>query len=259
MLIVISPAKTLDLEPQTQITDHSTPDFLDQAGKLNRQLRKLKAADLCNLQGISEKLGQLNFERNSQWKPPFTPENAKQALLTFKGDVYLGLQADQFTKRDFKFAQDHLRILSGLYGVLRPLDLIQPYRLEMGTSLKVGRSDNLYEFWGTQITDCLNQVMAKQRPAVMVNLASNEYFNAVQPDSIDGRIVAPVFKDEKNGKYKVISFFAKKARGLMASWILRNRVNKAEDLMNFDVDGYSFDSSMSSEDEFVFTRPEAQS
>lgn len=259
MLIVISPAKTLDLEPQSLIDDHSTPDFLDQAGKLNKELRKLKAADLCKLQSISEKLGQLNFERNSQWKPPFTTENAKQALLTFKGDVYLGLQADQFTKRDFKFAQDHLRILSGLYGVLRPLDLIQPYRLEMGTSLKVGRADNLYKFWGTRITDRLNDVMAKQRPGVLVNLASQEYFNAVDEKSVNGRVVVPVFKDEKNGKYKVISFFAKKARGLMASWILRNRIKKAEDLMDFDVDGYAFDASMSSEDEFVFTRPEPKS
>ncbi|MDA1015633.1 MAG: peroxide stress protein YaaA [Planctomycetota bacterium] len=256
MLIVISPAKKLDMSVGPDALDCTEPEFLDDSCVLNATLRTLTAAKLCKLQGISEKLGELNAERNAAWQPPFTKENAKPALLSFTGDVYQGMQAAEFAKRDLKYAQDHLRILSGLYGVLRPLDLIQAYRLEMGTPLKTRAAKNLYEFWGTRITESLNAVLQKQRPAVLVNLASNEYFNSVQSHRLAGRVVTPVFKDANRGAYRVLSFFAKKARGYMASWIVRNRVKKPDDLKDFDVEGYAFNDGLSTENEFVFTRGE---
>lgn len=256
MLIVISPAKKLDMSACPNVLKCTVPEFLDDSCAVNAELRTLCATDLCELQGISEKLGELNAERNATWQPPFTAKNAKPALLSFTGDVYQGMQAEAFTKRDLSYAQSHLRILSGLYGVLRPLDLMQAYRLEMGTQLKIGAAKNLYEFWGTRITESLNTVLKKQRSAVLVNLASNEYFSSVHTDRVAGRIVTPVFKDANRGSYRILSFFAKKARGYMASWLLRNRMKTAEDIKGFDVEGYAFNEELSGENEFVFTRGE---
>jgi cytoplasmic iron level regulating protein YaaA (DUF328/UPF0246 family) len=254
MLIVISPAKTLDSSPQSLVDKFTQPDFLEDSAELVTQLCQKSADDLCQMMNISEKLGVLNAERFAQWQTPFTDENAKPALLAFKGDVYLGLKAEEFNKRDFTYAQGHLRILSGLYGVLRPLDLMQAYRLEMGSKLDNSRGANLYEFWGGRITTALNQVLQKDRPKVLVNLASNEYFGAVKTKQLEGDLVTPSFKDAKNGKFKIISFFAKKARGTMASWIIRNRVKKIDDLKSFNEDDYAFNAEMSQGHELVFTR-----
>ena len=256
MLITISPAKKLDFAPQKLTKTHTVPDFLDDSRTLIDRVRKVSAKGLSKLMGISEALAQENFERYKAWTTPFTPQNAKQGLLAFQGDVYVGLNAAEFRARDFKFAQEHLRILSGLYGVLRPLDLIQPYRLEMGTQLSNKRGRDLYAFWGSRITDSLNDVLESQKDAVLVNLASNEYFKSVRTKELNARVVTPVFKDEKNGKFKVLSFFAKKARGLMVSHIVRNRITQVEDIKSFDSEGYRYDKAMSSDDEFVFTRAE---
>lgn len=262
MLILISPAKTLDYDTPPTTDIFTTPDFLDKSEYLIKALRKLSPPQLSELMGISDKLGDLNFGRYLEWHQPFTPENAKQAVLAFKGDVYTGLEAETLSKKELKWAQDHLRILSGLYGLLRPLDLMQPYRLEMGTSFATKKGANLYEFWGEQITDALNEVLAqqskpKQAKPVLVNLASEEYFKAVKPAKIAAEIITPVFKDLKGGKYKVISFFAKKARGMMTGYIIRNQIKQVDDLKNFDGGGYRYNPAMSSAREWVFTRDSA--
>jgi hypothetical protein len=254
MLTVISPAKTLDFEsaPITQKT--SKPNFLTQSKQLVGIMRQQSPKALVKLMGISPKLAELNIQRFHDWKPPFTPSNAKQALLAFKGDVYMGLDAEQFNSRDFTFAQKNLRILSGLYGLLRPLDLIQPYRLEMGTKLPTKRGRDLYDFWGDNITNCLVNEMSAHRNKTLVNLASNEYFKSINPALLPARLVTPVFKDYSKGRYKILSFFAKKARGAMAGFIVKNRINKPEDLKDFDVDGYRFNADLSIDDQWVFTR-----
>ena len=207
--------------------------------------------------GISEKLGLLNYDRFLNWHTPFDASNAKQSVLAFKGDVYTGLEAEQFSSDDYKFAQKHLRILSGLYGLLRPLDLIQAYRLEMGTKFGNEKGANLYQFWGDQITIAVNAQLKKTGSAVLLNLASNEYFKAVKGPLINAEIIVPVFKDFKNGKYKIISFYAKKARGRMASYVIKNRIDKVELIKKFDVDGYRFNEEMSTAREWVFTRDNA--
>ncbi|WP_027329719.1 peroxide stress protein YaaA [Marinimicrobium agarilyticum] len=257
MLMLISPAKTLDFDT-APVTDKATqPDFLDQSRELISILRDLAPQDVSSLMGISDKLGQLNYDRYQQWHTPFTADNAKQAALAFKGDVYTGLDAERFKAGDFSFAQQHLRILSGLYGLLRPLDLIQPYRLEMGTRLGNPRGANLYDFWGERLTAAINeQLKALKQPAV-VNLASNEYFKAVKPKALTAPLVTPVFKDWKNGQYKIISFYAKKARGLMAAYAIENRIKSAEDLKAFDRDGYGFNAGLSTDKQWVFTRDSA--
>jgi cytoplasmic iron level regulating protein YaaA (DUF328/UPF0246 family) len=254
MLIVISPAKTLDFATPATTAEHSLPDFLPQAETLIKGLRKLSPPQVAELMGISAKLGDLNFGRYLEWSRPFTPDNAKQALLAFKGDVYTGLEADTLSAEDLAWAQDHLRILSGLYGLLRPLDLIQPYRLEMGTRFATARGDNLYQFWDGRITKALNGVLAAEPQPVLVNLASNEYFKAVQPAKLAAEIITPVFKDWKGGKYKIISFFAKKARGMMAGYIIRNRIVEPEQLKDFADGGYRYNPAMSSAREWVFIR-----
>ncbi|MDO3388703.1 peroxide stress protein YaaA [Gilvimarinus sp. SDUM040013] len=254
MLIVISPAKTLDFDTPPVTDKSSTPDFLNDSRALIKELRNLSPADISGLMSISDKLGVLNFDRFQAFKTPFTEKNAKQAVLAFQGDVYTGLNAGSFKARDFDFAQKHLRILSGLYGLLRPLDLIQAYRLEMGTKFSNARGDNLYQFWGDSLTRALNQQLAEQKSRILINLASNEYFKAVKTKQLDADVITPVFKDWKNGQYKIISFFAKKARGLMSAYIIENRIKKAEQIKAFDVDGYSFAPELSSEREWVFTR-----
>lgn len=256
MLIVVSPAKNLDYQ-STPITQEFThPTLLDESQLLIDKCRKLAPAKISSLMKISDKLAGLNADRYAQWSTPFNADNAKQAILAFNGDVYTGLQAQSFEKQDFEFAQQHLRILSGLYGLLKPLDLMQAYRLEMGTKLATSRGKNLYEFWGDIITTKLNKDLALQGDNVLVNLASNEYFKAVKPKGLDGVIVNPVFKDEKNGEYKVISFYAKKARGLMTRYIIKNRLNDVSQLLQFNLEGYRYNEQQSTAERPVFVRAE---
>ena len=210
--------------------------------------------DLMELMQVSQKIAELNVERFNQWKLPFSTENAKQAVLAFKGDVYSGLDASALSENRLAYTQSHLRILSGLYGLLRPLDLMQPYRLEMGLKLTTRKGENLYQFWGEKITDALNVLLAKQDEPVLINLASNEYFKSVQKKNLNGRLITPEFKDWKNGKYKMISFFAKKARGLMVRYAIDHNIQKAEVLQNFDYDGYHFNLELSRADKWVFSR-----
>jgi len=259
MLMVISPAKTLDFETQATTSEHTTPDFLDDSAELIEQLREMSPHAISALMKISDKLGNLNFDRYLSWDKKFTPDNAKQALLAFKGDVYTGLDAESLSGDDLLWAQDHLRILSGLYGLLRPLDLMQAYRLEMGTKLANGRGKDLYQFWGSTITEALNQQQADESLPVLVNLASNEYFKSVQSKQLNAEIITPVFKDWKGDKYKIISFYAKKARGLMVAYIIHNRLNDVEQIKNFDSEGYVYNPAMSSAREWVFTREVAPS
>ena len=254
MTIVISPAKTLDFGEQCLTEKFSLPDLLKESEILVSKLGKFTNVELKSLMGISDKLAELNKRRFKDWTTPFTLDNSKQALLAFKGDVYTGFDFASWKSTDFSFAQKSLRILSGLYGILRPLDLIQPYRLEMGTSLKTKRGENLYSFWGSRITDALNELSASTRSKFLVNLASNEYFNSVRPAALDVEVVSPVFKDFKNGKYKIISFYAKKARGLMADFIIRNRLQQPSDLQNFDLAGYRYDGSGSKDGAPLFLR-----
>ena len=209
---------------------------------------------LQNLMNISPALSALNRERFQSWQREFSLDNAKQAVLAFKGDVYTGLEADTMTSRDLDWAQKHLRILSGLYGVLRPLDLMQPYRLEMGTALKTDGGKNLYAFWGDQISHALNDQLSEVKSGFLVNLASNEYFKSVNLNALDAEVITPAFKDWKNGEYKMISFFAKKARGRMSAWVIKNRIKSVKRLVEFNLDGYRFDASSSSENKPVFLR-----
>ena len=255
MLMIISPAKTLDYESPLATETHTQPDFLDDACELIDQLKELEPHQVSNLMSISDKLGQLNAERFQCWHTPFTPDNARQAVLAFKGDVYTGLDAESFSEEDFSFAQKHLRILSGLYGLLKPLDLMQPYRLEMGTRFENTRGKDLYAFWGSKITEALNQLLASD-DKVLVNLASNEYFKSVQKKHLDARLVTPQFKDWKNGQYKMISFYAKKARGLMCRYAIQNRITQADDLKGFNLDGYYFSEDQSDNNNWVFLRDE---
>ncbi len=254
MLAVISPAKRLDFKSAATTDKHSLPDFLPDSKQLIRVLRSKSPDEIARLMHLSTELADLNYERYGDWKTPFTPENAKQAALAFRGDVYLGLDASTFNDRDWAWAQKHLRILSGLYGLLKPLDLIQAYRLEMGTKLANPKGDDLYAFWGKRLTRALNEAIAEQRQAVLVNLASAEYFEAVDEEAIEARIITPTFKDLKNGRYKFLSFYAKKARGLMARYIVDNRVSTLKGLRDFDVAGYYFSESQSRGDNWVFLR-----
>lgn len=276
MLIVLSPAKNLDYESPLTTERYSQPDMLDSAEELIEALRELAPQDISSLMSISDKLGVLNYDRYQQWSRPFSTDNARPAVLAFNGDVYTGLEADTMSDDDLQFAQEHLRILSGLYGLLRPLDLMQPYRLEMGTRFANSKGKNLYEFWGNRITEAINDHMDSIgsvdsiesvdstesvdsiESAVLINLASNEYFKSVKPKQLNAEVITPVFKDAKNGQYKVISFFAKKARGKMASYIIRNRITDAEAIKAFDLDGYYFDEASSEPNKPVFLREEAE-
>lgn len=259
MLILISPAKTLDYQSPLTSTTHSQPELLDHAQQLVDQLCTLSLAQIASLMGISDQLAAVNATRFYEWRADFTPDNARQALLAFKGDVYTGMDAPRFSEADLAFAQVHLRILSGLYGVLRPLDLMQPYRLEMGTRLANSKGKDLYSFWGEVITEKLNQALAAQGDDVVINLASDEYFKAVKPAKLAGRIIKPIFLDEKKGQFKVISFYAKKARGLMSRYIIEQRLTQPEQLARFDRGGYFFDASASTDHLLVFKRYQQQS
>lgn len=254
MLILISPAKTLDFETPSVTGTATQPAFLEQSETLVNELQALTPRKISSLMGISEKLGSLNYERYVDWHLPFTKDNAKQAVLAFKGDVYTGLEAETFSAAEFRFAQKHLRILSGLYGVLRPLDLIQPYRLEMGTKFANPRGKNLYEFWGHNITDNINAQLKSLKSDVVLNLASNEYFKSLQKKDLNADVISPAFKDLKNGKYKIISFYAKKARGQMAAWVIRRGITDVKQLKKYKVDGYSYCADMSTPDTPTFIR-----
>lgn len=254
MLAVISPAKKLDFESPAHDIDAGQCQLLEQSELLIKRCRELSPADIASLMKLSDKLAGLNAARFGQWQTPFTKDNAKQAIFAFQGDVYVGLGAKELSDDDLNFAQGHLRILSGLYGVLRPLDLIQAYRLEMGIKLDNSRGKNLYQFWGNLVTDNINQTLAENDSQFLINLASTEYFKAVKVNNITAKIITPVFKDYKNGQYKIISFFAKKARGLMVRYMIDKRVSSPEQLKDFNYEGYQFDEASSSDKEFVFTR-----
>jgi len=257
MLTVISPAKTLDYETPPTTRRTTQPQYLDRAARLVGDARRLSPDDIRKLMGVSQKIAELNHARFMNWGQPFTLDNAKQAVLAFKGDVYTGLEADTLTDEQLRFAQQRLRILSGLYGLLRPLDLMQPYRLEMGLKFENEGGKNLYEFWGDDITTALNAQLKKSRSNVLVNLASNEYFRSVQANALDADVITPVFKDLKNGKYKIISFFAKKARGQMARYIVEEGLTDAVGLKRFKTAGYRYSKADSSAKEWVFTRDSA--
>lgn len=254
MLIVVSPAKTLDYETPVPTGEFTRPAHLKQSQLLINRLRDFSSLDLSELMHISSKIADLNVERNHQWKTPFTVKNARQAMFAFKGDVYSGLDAYSMTEKNIEFAQQHLRMLSGLYGLLRPLDLMRPYRLEMGSKLETSNAKNLYQFWDMQITDAINKQLKAIKSDTLVNLASNEYFKAVKSRSIKGRVITPAFKDYKNGEYKMIGFYAKKARGLMSRYIIDHELTSVEDIKNFDSEGYEFKPALSEGNSWVFTR-----
>lgn len=256
MLFILSPAKNLNEKDPAPISEYTLPDLLDQAEKLMEEVRLLSPQQLAELMHVSDKIALLNAERNAVWHTPFTPENAKQAVYMFNGDVYEGLDAPSLNQKAVDYLQTHVRLLSGLYGLLRPLDLMQPYRLEMGTAFTNARGKNLYEFWDNRITDLLNKTLSDLADNTLINLASQEYFKAVRPNKLNARLITPVFKDEKNGKYKIISFYAKRARGLMVRYAAEHNISEAEQLKDFDYEGYIFNDAASNENEWVFLRQE---
>ncbi len=254
MLALVSPAKKLDFGDVVADLPHSQPKFLDESEKLIKSARSLSRAKLQNLMKLSDKLTDLNFERFKAFSTPFTEANARQAVLVFNGDTYVGLNAKTLTADDLAFAQDHLRILSGLYGVLRPLDLIQPYRLEMGRRLNNPRGADLYDFWGDDLADAIDEKVAADQEPVVINLASNEYFKAARPKYLKSRVITPVFKEVKNGEAKVLGMFAKQARGMMARHMITHRLERSEDLKKFTDGGYAWQAHLSNDNTWVFTR-----
>ena len=256
MFFVLSPAKNLNEKDPSPVSSFTLPDLLPEAEILMQELRQLAPQQIAELMHVSDKIALLNAERNAAWHTPFTPENAKQAVFMFNGDVYEGIAADTLKPEQIDYLQQHVRLLSGLYGILRPLDLMQPYRLEMGTAFANTRGKNLYEFWCDKITDLLNQTLEQADSDVLINLASQEYFKSVNTKKLNARLITPIFKDEKNGKYKIISFYAKRARGLMVRYAAEHGITDPEMLKNFDYEGYSFNEAASNEAEWVFMREE---
>lgn len=255
MIIIISPAKILDLKPQNLTTEYSMPDFLPKAKAVIERARQLSIEDIQNLSAVNTKIAKTNYDRFYNWHTPFTPDNAKQAIFTFNGEVFNGLKAKTLNPDDLPYLQSHLRILSGLYGVLRPLDLMQPYRLEIGCGLNVGKAKNLYEYWGDTITKKLNEALGESgNPKVLINLASGEYFKSVHTDKLKAKVIHIEFFEIKDDKPKTIVVYTKKARGMMARYIIQNRIEDPEDLKGFGEEGYWFSPQLSSEDRFVFTR-----
>jgi cytoplasmic iron level regulating protein YaaA (DUF328/UPF0246 family) len=254
MLTVISPAKTLDFDTPTVTDAFTQPVHLTQSRKLVRRMRQLSGQELSKLMHVSDNIADLNQQRFKKWKTPFNPENARQAIFAFKGDVYIGLDAYSMTAQNVDFAQDHLRILSGLYGLLRPLDLMQAYRLEMGTRIDTDMGNNLYQFWDGRITKTLNQELKQSGSNSLINLASNEYFKSIKPKLLKADVITPVFKDYNKGSYQVIGFFAKKARGLMTRYLIDNEIDNPAALKDFSTEGYAFNTAMSNSNEWVFTR-----
>ena len=256
MLIVLSPAKSLDYKTPVKVKAPTLPEFVSESAKLIADLKKLAPQDIAKLMGLSDQLATLNVGRYRDWSKKFTEENSKPAIYAFDGDVYDGFDVKSLDAKSVQFAQDHIRILSGLYGALKPLDLMQPYRLEMGTSLKNARGKDLYAFWGSRVTDAIKKVLEKQKKPVLLNLASEEYFKVLQPKELDCPVIAPVFQDAKDGKYKIISFYAKRARGLMARYVVENRITDPADLKGFNLDGYKYYAAESKVDKPVFRRAE---
>lgn len=256
MLIVLSPAKSLDYKTPVKVKAPTLPEFASESAKLIADLKKLSPQDVAHLMGLSDQLAALNVGRYRDWSKKFTEENSKPAIYAFDGDVYDGFDVKSLPTKALDFAQDHIRILSGLYGALRPLDLMQPYRLEMGTSFKNARGKDLYAFWGERVTDSLKKVLEKQKKPILLNLASEEYFKVLQSKNLDCPVISPVFQDAKDGKYKIISFYAKRARGLMARYVVENRITDPEDLKSFDLDGYKYVASESKPEKPLFKRPE---
>jgi len=254
MIVVVSPSKSLDFENKSPFEIYSEPEMLLESEKLMKVLKKKSPNKLMDLMSISESLGQLNFERNQTWETPFTLENSKQAVMAFTGDVYSGLEANTLKNSQLEFTQNTLRILSGLYGILKPFDLIQPYRLEMGTTLKTTRGTNLYKFWGNRVTQKLNQDLERGSSKTLLNLASNEYFKVLSPKKVEAEIITPSFLDFHNGEFKMISFFAKKARGLMSRFVIDHEIQNHNDLRGFDYEGYFFNEPLSKDSKPVFTR-----
>lgn len=257
MFFLLSPAKTLDYESSALTDKFTTPKMLSHSEELIRILKDKSPEFISELMGVSDKIAKLNTDRYKEWNPPFTPQNAKQAVFAFKGDVYTGLSIESAGQPQIDYVQAKVKILSGLYGLLNPLDLMQAYRLEMGTKLENNRGANLYQFWGNLITDQLNQELADSGEPLIVNLASNEYYKAVKPKELNARVITPVFKDLKNGQYKIVSFYAKKARGLMVRYAADNLIEDVESLKGFNYEGYSFNKDLSGNDSWVFTRDSA--
>ncbi len=256
MIITLSPSKGQDFETPGLTKKYSRPADLKDSELLIRELRKIKPVKLQQLMDVSSNIAELNVGRYRSFQTPFTLKNARQAILAFKGDVYSGIDVEHFMAEDYDYAQDHLRILSGLYGCLRPLDLIQPYRLEMKTKLKNPRGDNLYQFWGEEITNSLNKALKKQQQPVLVNLASNEYFKSVKPKLLQGELLNINFKETKNGKTRVVAIFAKRARGMMADYIIRNRIEAPAGIKKFRKGGYRFSKALSDDKQWTFERPQ---
>ncbi len=256
MLALISPAKTLDYETALPTDQFTQARLLDHSEQLIQVAQKLSATEIASLMSVSEKIANLNVARFRDWQPEFNLAIARQAIFAFKGDVYTGLDAYALNDKHIQYAQKHLRMLSGLYGVLRPLDLMMPYRLEMGTKLANSRGHNLYDFWGNTITDLINQDLAAAESELLVDIASDEYYKAIKESKLQAQIIKPVFLDQKNGKYKIISFYAKKARGLMARFIIENEISSIDGLKAFNTDGYYFDAQSSLTGELVFKRDE---
>jgi len=254
MLALISPAKKLDFETEPKINKHTLPNFLENTELLVSAARVLSRKKLAQIMNLSDKLAELNFQRYKNFSTPFHLGNAKQAALVFSGDTYLGLKATTLDESAMEYAQNHLRILSGLYGILRPLDLIQPYRLEMGAKFQTPKFSNLYDFWGDQITSAINEVITQQKDNTVINLASLEYFKAVNAKELVGPVITPVFKEIKDGKPRTIGMFAKRARGTMARFIITNRIASPDGLKNFNLDGYKYRNDLSDESNWVFTR-----
>ncbi len=254
MIAVISPAKKLDYQSETRTNEFTIPEGLDRSKVLINTLQKTSNKDLGNLMGLSTNLVELNAARHAEWTSNFEEGETRQAILAFNGDVYRGMKNAELTEGELKFAQNHVRILNGLYGLLRPLDLMKPYRLEMGTKLAVNGKKNLYEFWGDEITDRLNAALEQSGNNTLCNLASSEYFKSVNTKKLNANIITPVFKDMKNGQLKIIAIYAKQARGMMSGYIIRNRINNAEDLKGFTDGGFRFTENLSDEKTWVFTR-----
>jgi len=252
--MVLSPSKTMDYETPSTTGIFTIPDYLEKSAELVALVKEKTSADLMTLMKISEKIAELSVQRFNKWHLPFDPENSKQAVLAFKGDVYSGLDAISLTEDKLNYAQKHLRIISGLYGLLRPLDLMQPYRLEMGLKLKTKNGGDLYRFWGKQITNALNSMLEKEDEPFLINLASNEYFKSIQKENLDCSLITPEFKEFKNGKYKMISFFAKKARGMMVRFAIDNNIQEPEELKKFDYDGYRYNDELTESDNWIFCR-----
>jgi len=256
MLALISPAKKLDFESQIKLQELSQPNFLDEANLLVKKAKTLSKQDLARSMKLSESLAELNFQRFKNFSVPFNLANAKQAAFAFKGDTYIGLNIDSFSNNDIQFAQKHLRILSGLYGILRPLDLIQPYRLEMGARFQPPKSSTLYDFWGDHITNTINTELMGHDNRTLINLASNEYFKVIKVEKVYGKIITPVFKEIKKGKIRTLGMFAKRARGMMGKFIVNNRLKSPDGLKRFNEQGYSYKHELSNTEKWVFTRPQ---